>query len=104
MVLLYYLFLIFVARFYHGLAKRFQKQKFLYAILGGLTYFVVGYIAAFGAKMVYKTFHLGVCSSSVMDLTAIVVGSLVSGGLYYALEQQWSKKLDSNTPSVVDRF
>ena len=95
--------LYFVGKAFYDLAKKHGKNKWLFAILGVVSY----YGGIFGAGIVlgligiaYPEF-LENASEFAINLMAIPVGVLICWGFYRLLKYQWEKNV-SPTEELLD--
>ncbi len=88
------LFIYFIGKYFYELAKTYEKNKWLFAILGILSYYVGGILI--GAGIVIFASLIEITFFETMDETAlgimIIPFGLISCYLfYYILKRNWSK-------------
>ncbi len=100
LVLLYY-----VGKYFFDLAGQYKKNKWLYAILGVVSYYGGLFAAGLGIGILAE---MGVINSFenipeiVLSLIALPFGVLTCWLFYVTLKSQWSKKTILNNENVLD--
>ncbi|MGB1104057.1 MAG: hypothetical protein ACPG21_10570 [Crocinitomicaceae bacterium] len=84
----------FIGKSFYDLALKYEKNKWVFAIIGAVTYFaslfLVGLII--GMLSVTSSFNLNNVSDIVLSLIAIPVGILFCVILYQILKSAWKKQ------------
>jgi hypothetical protein len=104
------LFLIyFIGKQFYKLAEEFNKNKWVFAILGVLTYYVGQVI--FGVLIaiydeIQGTFIIESSSDLALGLMGMPVGLLACVSLYYLLRYHWrkNKKPEENLIDEIGKF
>jgi hypothetical protein len=98
--------LYFVGRYFNRLAKEYDKNGTLYAILGIVTYFgsqfLIGVIL--GVVLITSEGNLGILEDNrfVIDLLSIPVGLLAAWGLHAYLKKKWSTEMMPVDETILD--
>ena len=90
------LLIYFIGKQFYDLASDFEKNKWLYAILGVLTYYILGFIFTFFIALLdVWVFGWGFDweSSYGMNLLIIPFGLVSVWGLYMILKNSWKKSM-----------
>lgn len=99
------LLLYFIGRAFFDLAKKHNKNKWLFAILGIATYYASGFVFGF-VFAIYQELTGGTPIEMMDDfqlmLLAIPLGLLGTAGLYFLLRGVWRKKTAAVTAEILD--
>lgn len=94
-------FIYWVGKSFHTLAGEHNRNKWLWAILGLVTFYasqLIFGIIYFIVADIYEDPE----NETLLNLLGVVIGGLCTYGLYVFLKSRWSKvKLKSN-PNVLD--
>lgn len=89
------LLIYFIGKYFHDLALEFNKNKWLFAILGIATYyagtFIFGFIIGFYVLITGDESVLEL-PDIVLGLMALPFGLLLTWGLYALLRKNWKNK------------
>lgn len=84
----------FIGKYYYDLAKEYQKNHWLFAVIGVVSYYAGTFIGGLiiGAIMVSQDggSALDDMSDIALGFMALPVGILACWGLYKLLKKQWS--------------
>ncbi|WP_339837972.1 hypothetical protein [uncultured Flavobacterium sp.] len=98
------IFIYWIGKYFYRLAEKFNQNKWLFAFLGVIMYYVgtvfLGFclgiaIAAFGLNFDYE-------NTLLLSLIAFPFGLLFSWVFYYLLEKKWSKIKVEPVQSIDD--
>ena len=87
--------IFFIGKYYYELAAQFNKNKWVYAIIGIVVYYaaagVLGIILGFADVM----FELGIDWNNAigLNLLGIPAGLAAVYGLYYILKRKWTGEM-----------
>lgn len=89
-----FLFIYFIGKYFYTLAEEYKKNKWLFAVLGVLSYYVGGFL--FGSFLVmcgYMIDEVYTESLSETFLTVIVIplGLICCYLFYHILKRNWSR-------------
>ena len=93
-MLLGLILLYFAGKAFYDLAAEHRRSKWLFAILGIVSYYAGLYFGAFLIGIGYALLYREIPDNGnemVLGLLAIPIGVLVCWGFYKILERQWSK-------------
>lgn len=99
-MLLAFAFIYLVGRTFYKLAEKYEKNKWLFAVLGVLSYYAGILIASFVLGVILALTNpemLDTLSDNTATIIAIPVGALSCWGLYAFLKKSWreaSTKVD----------
>ena len=99
------LLIYFIGKRFYDLSVDFEKNKWVYAILGVVCYYVIGNIFVFIVGLLdLFVFEWGFDweSSSGMNLLVVPAGLLGVWGVYTALENRWEKSVQVVTDEIND--
>lgn len=99
----------FVGKAFYDLANEFNRNKWLYAILGVIVYYVpapfvgVGY-AIYAGDEFEETGSFGSSSQLALTLISIPLGLIACYVFYRILKNRWSKEDNNNEqdPTILD--
>ena len=98
------LLIYFIGKYFYDLAKSFNKNKWLFAILGVICYyfgtFVFGVLIAIIDDL-FSLYFLASINDVVLGLIALPFGVLSCVAFYFILKKVWQKKKLVN-PTVID--
>jgi len=88
----------FIGKYYYDLAKEYQKNHWLFAVLGVLSYYAGTFIGGMiiGVIIVAREGDMGLDNMNdlALGLMAVPIGLLACWGLYKMLKKQWSSAHD----------
>lgn len=96
---------VLMGRYYYKLAEKFDKNKWLYTILGIVTFYgtilLTGFVYAvyFFSQNPYASEED--LNTLMITFIGIVIGGFTSYLLYFLLERNW-KKNDQREPTNID--
>lgn len=96
--------MIFVGRSFYQLAENHQKSRWLFAILGVVSFYFGIFIGGIVLAFVYELYLLRSMEDVnpiLLTLMALPFGILTCWGLYRILSNQWSKKPSEKQDSDV---
>ena len=100
------IFLIyFIGNSFYKLAEQFQRNKWVFAILGVVSYYAGGFLFGVIAAIAYPIMtgnFIEDTSSIVWDIVAIPFGIGSCYGLYKLLKYQWSKPEVRPSNDILD--
>ena len=99
------LFLYFIGKFFFDLAKNNGKNKWLFAVLGIVSYYAGTAIAGviFGLLAAFEVTEFFVNSSDIaLAVMVLPIGLLTSWIFYKILESNWSKQPKENKNESLD--
>lgn len=100
------LLIYFVGRAFYRLAETHKRSKWLFAILGVLTYYVTQFVFAL-AVFSYMVANNGELTSGTelsVTLISILVGAAGVGLFYYLLKRAWEKNPKMNDDELLDQL
>ncbi len=88
------LLVYFIGKSYYHLARIYDKNKWVYAILGILSYYMGAFLGGIliAILALIGKFDITGTSDTLLGLMALPIGILSCWGLYKLLEKQWSKE------------
>lgn len=98
--------LYFIGEKFYRLAATFDRNKWGFAILGVVSYYVGTFI--FGALLslaleLWSDIRIEEIDSMLLGILAIPVGLLSCSGLYKILEKNWERNLEDD-PDILDNM
>ena len=99
------LFLVyFIGKEFYKLSEKFNKSKWLYAVLGVLSYYAGTFIGGIIIGIVYHLQGVDVetISEGILAVVGLIIGGLSCWGFYAFLKYQWSNKPVLNDNSILD--
>jgi hypothetical protein len=100
------LLIYFVGRAFYRLAETHKRSKWLFAILGVLTYYVTQFVFGF-VVFSYMIANGSVLTSGLelgITLIGILVGAAGVGLFYYLLKRAWEKNPKNNNEELLDQL
>lgn len=100
-----FVLIYFVGKGFYNLALNYGKSKWLFAILGVVSYYAGLLLGGFIIGMIYVLTTASEVEKSmetVLSLAAIPVGVLCCWGFYKILEKQWGKAKLKTNEQVLD--
>ena len=99
------LLIYFIGKRFYNLAQEWNKNKWLFAILGVVTYyagmaivlFLTGILMAFGILSSLENLP-----DMTLGIMAIPFGLLSCWGLYAILKRSWSRSAERSTSEMLD--
>ncbi len=104
-ILILFLFIYFVGNRFYELAHEYGKNKWLYAILGVVSYYAGAFLSGFliGFFLVLMDSEaIDTTSEIVFNLLSIPFGILACWGLYQILKSKWKREHAVNTDAIED--
>lgn len=99
------LLLFFIGKAFFKLAEQYKKNKWLFAILGIVSYylgvFLGGIIIALGYEL-YETDSIDNLNDTVLGLMALPFGVLICWGFYKLLVKQWEGVSLNTDDTILD--
>jgi len=94
----------FIGRAFFNLSDKFEKNNWLYAILGALSYFIGPFIGGFALGILNEIFTLGINWDNMILMTMLefVLGFGSSYLFYFLLKRNWKKNYVSTAVSIDD--
>ncbi len=100
--------IIFIGKYFSQLANEYEKNKWLFAIIGVLTYYAGTFIGGLLIGIGYELFSIngidGIDGLSELFLSIIAlpfgIASCVS--LYYMLKKNWKKNIVSKKDTIEE--
>lgn len=98
------IFLIYyISRYYSLLARRYGRNKWLYAIIGVLTYYIAG-ISVITLLNDYR-YGTGAPMPSLFGMFVIIpIGLFACVLLFVILEQVWRSKASKSNSNILDDY
>jgi hypothetical protein len=89
------LLIYFIGKQFYTLAEDFNKNKWLYAILSIVLYYVAGFVFGTVLAIFDLIFEWGIDwdNSFGLNLLGIPIGLLADWGFYYLLKKRWEKTI-----------
>ncbi len=87
-------FIYFIGKYFYELAEKYQKNKWVYALLGVLSYYMGAFITGFFLGLLMLIFNsnfLDSLSSLELNFLALPFGILTTFLFYIILRKNWSK-------------
>jgi len=104
------IFLIyFIGKYFYNLADEFDKNKWVFAILGVVTFYaaqvILGVILAI-SDLLFSTNLIEGSSDATLSFLGIPVGLLACTGLYFFLKKFWKKntKMEDNKIEEIGKY
>lgn len=104
-------FLYFIGKAFYELAEEHDKRKWLWAILGVLSYYISAVILGIIMVILYDLLGIGfdieTMSEAALTIVTVVVGLLSCWGFYYFLKANWERshhKFDDLDDNILDDF
>lgn len=94
-----------IGRYFYQLAEKFNKNKWGYAILGVVTYYVAIFIGSIIVILLAEIISPGWIegtSDRILGFMAIPFGFLGCYGLYFFLKKSWAKRKKEEAVSIDD--
>ncbi|MEZ4792996.1 MAG: hypothetical protein R2783_05920 [Gelidibacter sp.] len=93
-----------IGKYFYKLAEEFDQSKWLYAVIGVLTYFAGAFIAGVILFFVDLQFDMGVNWENTLLLTLLVLPFAVATCylLHYLLKRSWSKSTVVTKDEIQD--
>ena len=96
-------FIYFLGKKFYQLAETHEQNKWLFAIVGILSYYISGFI--FGALLLIvgefmSSGFIDTLSEGIINIIVIPVGLLSCWGLYYLLERKWKNAIKVKVSSI----
>ena len=93
-----FILIFFIGKYFYQLAEEYQQNKWLYAIIGVVSYYVGTFIAGILIGILYVLIAndlsgLENTPDIVLSLMALPFGLLSCWGLYTILKKQWKKNI-----------
>jgi len=99
------LLIYFIGKYFYDLAAKFGKSKWLFAIIGIVTYYggtiLFGVVLGVYAALTNSSTILGL-GDLALTLISIPVGIIIAWGLYTLLKNQWQKKTEPVETEILD--
>lgn len=102
------IFIYFVGKAYYKLAEEHNKNKWLFAITGVLSYYagiIVGGILAYLAYDMYMANQGGYYEEPndlILGIIGLLLGLLTCWGYYSLLKKNWENKVFQEDSSILD--
>ena len=100
------LLIFFIGRYFYNLALKYDKNGWLYAVIGVVTYYgtglLVGFALAILALILEWEDFLYEENTLFLNLLSIPVGILGCYILYYFLERYFKNNVKSTKPNTLD--
>ncbi|MCB0439438.1 MAG: hypothetical protein KDD20_11930 [Mangrovimonas sp.] len=89
------LLIYFIGKYFYDLAAEFEKNKWLYAILGVVMYYVGTFIGGLILGVLDALMELGIDwdNNLLLGLLGLPFGIAASYLFYYLLKKSWSKSV-----------
>ncbi len=101
-----FILIFFVGKAFYDLADNHQKSKWLFAIVGIISYFAGQLIVGVIIAIVYELFVGSVdeINDTVLNIISIPVGALSCWGFYRILKNRWEKEetFSGSSEEVLD--
>ena len=92
-----------IGKFFYQLAEKFNKNKWLYAILGVLVYFFSQFLCGFVLGILDDLFDLTInFNNYLINLMGIPIGLLACYLFYFLLEKVWERDVVTVKDSIQD--
>lgn len=100
------LLIYFVGRAFYRLAETHKRSKWLFAILGVVSYYVTQFIFAFAvvSYMLSTGSYLDSSTELVITLVGILVGGIGVSIFYAILRRAWEKKPRIDNNELLDQL
>ncbi len=99
------IFIYFIGRAFYNLSEEHDKNNWLYAITGVLSYyggsFVGGIISYLAYDMISYNDYTSV-NEALLTVLGVLFGLLVCWGYYYFLKRNWENKVFESDDSILD--
>ena len=88
-----FVFIFYIGKFFYKLAEKFDKNKWLFAILGIVVYYVGTFIGGVVIALtnIISDFEVDWENNLVLGLIALPFGISAAYLFYYILKKQWEK-------------
>ena len=99
------LFILFIGAFFFRLAEDYNKNTWLYAILGIASYYIGTFVSGFLIGLFFAllggdTTSIGLDSNLVLALVIIFFGFLACWGFYRILKRSWEQQKASSENKI----
>ncbi|MDH4472841.1 MAG: hypothetical protein QE487_09535 [Fluviicola sp.] len=100
------LLIYFVGRAFYRLAETHKRSKWLFAILGVVTYYVTQFLFALGllSYMMSRGREFTSGDELVITLVGILVGGIGVSAFYAILKRAWEKKPRIDNNELLDQI
>ena len=100
------LLIFFIGRYFYNLALKYDKNAWLYAIIGVVTYYGSGLVVGFAIAILALVFEwediLDEGNTLLLNLLSIPVGILGCYIVYYFLEKNFKGQTKDHNPNTLD--
>lgn len=100
------IFIYFVGKAFYKLAEEHDKNKWVFAITGVLSYyvgsFVGGIISYLLFDMIYSNNLFEEPNEIALTVVGILIGLLTCWGYYYLLKRNWGNKVFAEDTTILD--
>lgn len=98
-----FVFLYWIGKYFYQLAQKFNKNKWLYAILGLAIFYGSQIIGAVLIAIISEIFDLGIDFEGVIiNLVGILIGGIACYLFYLLLEKVWKRDVIIIKDSIQD--
>lgn len=97
------LFIYFIGKYFYNLAIEYNKEKWLYGILGVVVYYAGGFLILAGLIIFAELLGISFVDSmneTALSLLAIPFGLASCYVFYYLLKRNWSKNFKVELDSI----
>lgn len=97
-------FIYFIGKAFYTLSEEFGKSKWLYAILGVLSYYTGTFIGGIIVGIVYhlQGGDIETISEAIFTVVGLVIGGLTCWGFYAFLKHKWNRTPILEDNSILD--
>lgn len=89
-------FIYFIGKFFYNLAIQYQHNKWLFAVLGVVSYYIGGFTLLAGFAIAAELISTGFMESfseTQLSFLMIPMGVLACAGFYQLLKYHWKKQV-----------
>jgi MFS family permease len=99
-----FILIYFIGKYFYELAIKYNEKKWLFAILGVVTYYVGSAIGGLVVGILDDLFNFGLDFDNrlILSLIALPFGAAACYLFYYLLEKSWSKRAKKEEVSIED--
>ena len=97
--------IFYIGRAFYRLAKKHDRSKWLYAIIGVVTYYVAQFLlqVSIAIYLLSGGKNLALGTELVIALIGMLVGAGVVAVFYYILKRIWENNPKNNYQELLDR-